>query len=61
MWRATIFTLFPEMFPGPLGGSLSGEALSRDIWALNVQDIRAQGLAGIVPWMTPRRAAALAW
>ena len=44
MWRATIFTLFPEMFPGPLGVSLSGEALSRDIWALNVQDIRAQGL-----------------
>ena len=44
MWRATIFTLFPEMFPGPLGGSLSGEALSRDIWVLSVQDIRAQGL-----------------
>jgi tRNA (guanine37-N1)-methyltransferase len=44
MWRATIFTLFPEMFPGPLGVSLSGEALSRDIWALSVQDIRAQGL-----------------
>jgi tRNA (guanine37-N1)-methyltransferase len=44
MWRATIFTLFPEMFPGPLGGSLSGEALSRDIWALSIQDIRANGL-----------------
>jgi tRNA (guanine37-N1)-methyltransferase len=44
MWRATIFTLFPEMFPGPLGVSLSGEALVRDIWALSVQDIRANGL-----------------
>src|SRR5450631_2206551 len=44
MWRATVFTLFPEMFPGPLGLSLSGEALSRDIWALSVQDIRAHGL-----------------
>ncbi len=44
MWRATIFTLFPEMFPGPLGASLSGEALSGEIWALNVQDIRAKGL-----------------
>ncbi|MGH6847783.1 MAG: tRNA (guanosine(37)-N1)-methyltransferase TrmD [Methylocella sp.] len=43
MWRATVFTLFPEMFPGPLGVSLSGEALSRDIWALSVQDIRAHG------------------
>src|SRR5450759_359868 len=44
MWRATVFTLFPEMFPGPLGLSLSGEALSRDIWALGVRDIRANGL-----------------
>ncbi|HUI19924.1 MAG TPA: tRNA (guanosine(37)-N1)-methyltransferase TrmD [Methylocella sp.] len=44
MWQATIFTLLPEMFPGPLGASLSGEALSRDIWALNVRDIRASGL-----------------
>jgi len=44
MWQATVFTLFPEMFPGPLRVSLSGEALSRGIWALNVQDIRAHGL-----------------
>ena len=43
MWRATVFTLFPEMFPGPLGISLAGEGLARDIWALNVQDIRAHG------------------
>ena len=32
------------MFPGPLGLSLSGEALSRDIWALVTHDIRANGL-----------------
>jgi tRNA (guanine37-N1)-methyltransferase len=44
MWRAAIFTLFPEMFPGPLGVSLAGEALSREIWALEIYDIRAQGL-----------------
>jgi tRNA (guanine37-N1)-methyltransferase len=44
MWRATIFTLFPEMFPGPLGLSLAGDALHRGIWALETHDIRAQGL-----------------
>jgi tRNA (guanine37-N1)-methyltransferase len=44
MWRATIFTLFPEMFPGPLGLSLAGEALKRDIWQLDPIDIRAHGL-----------------
>jgi tRNA (guanine37-N1)-methyltransferase len=43
-WRATIFTLFPEMFPGPLGLSLAGEALKRDIWQLDPIDIRAHGL-----------------
>jgi tRNA (guanine37-N1)-methyltransferase len=43
MWRATIFTLFPEMFPGPLGVSLAGEALARDLWSIEAQDIRAQG------------------
>jgi tRNA (guanine37-N1)-methyltransferase len=40
-WRATILTLFPEMFPGPLGVSLSGKALASDIWALEARDIRA--------------------
>lgn len=44
MWRATIFTLFPEMFPGPLGVSLAGEALASGIWALETRDIRAHGL-----------------
>jgi tRNA (guanine37-N1)-methyltransferase len=44
MWRATVLTLFPEMFPGPLGLSLSGEALARKIWSLETRDIRAHGL-----------------
>jgi tRNA (guanine37-N1)-methyltransferase len=40
MWRATVLTLFPEMFPGPLGVSLAGRALASGIWALEVRDIR---------------------
>jgi tRNA (guanine37-N1)-methyltransferase len=44
MWRATVFTLFPEMFPGPLGTSLAGEALARGLWSFEAHDIRAQGL-----------------
>ena len=44
MWRATVLTLFPEMFPGPLGLSLAGDALSRGVWALETQQIREHGL-----------------
>jgi len=40
-WRATVLTLFPEMFPGPLGASLAGKALARGIWNLDARDIRA--------------------
>ena len=40
MWRATVLTLFPEMFPGPLGISLAGKALAAGIWALEARDIR---------------------
>src|SRR5580765_4746068 len=39
-WRATILTLFPEMFPGPLGVSLAGKALASDLWELEARDIR---------------------
>jgi tRNA (guanine37-N1)-methyltransferase len=39
-WRATVLTLFPEMFPGPLGVSLAGKALSSGLWALEARDIR---------------------
>ncbi len=39
-WTARVLTLFPEMFPGPLGASLSGKALESGIWALETVDIR---------------------
>jgi tRNA (guanine37-N1)-methyltransferase len=39
-WRATVLTLFPEMFPGPLGVSLAGRALASGLWALEACDIR---------------------
>ncbi len=38
-WRATVLTLFPEMFPGPLGVSLAGRALGEE-WTLDTRDIR---------------------
>ena len=41
IWRATVLTLFPEMFPGPLGISLAGRALASGLWALEARDIRA--------------------
>ena len=39
-FAATILTLFPEMFPGPLGVSLAGKALAGGAWSLDVRDIR---------------------
>lgn len=42
-WRATVLTLYPEMFPGPLGLSLSGDALARGLWALDLKNIRDHG------------------
>jgi tRNA (guanine37-N1)-methyltransferase len=44
MWSATVLTLFPAMFPGPLGLSLAGDALARGAWSLQTHDIREQGL-----------------
>jgi len=44
MFAATVLTLFPEMFPGPLGLSLAGEALKRGLWSLAARDIREHGL-----------------
>jgi tRNA (guanine37-N1)-methyltransferase len=40
MWRASVLTIFPEMFPGPLGLSLAGKALASKVWSLDVVDIR---------------------
>jgi tRNA (guanine37-N1)-methyltransferase len=39
-WKATVLTLFPEMFPGPLGFSLAGKALTEGTWQLDAIDIR---------------------
>jgi len=44
MFACTILTLFPAMFPGPLGQSLAGEALARALWSLEARDIREQGI-----------------
>ena len=43
-WRATVLTLFPEMFPGALGVSLVGTALSSGTWALDTVQIRDFGI-----------------
>jgi tRNA (guanine37-N1)-methyltransferase len=40
VWRATALTIFPEMFPGPLGESLAGRALKEGLWELEAVDIR---------------------
>jgi len=39
-WTATVLTLYPEMFPGPLGASLAGRACAEGRWALDVRNIR---------------------
>ena len=44
MWAATVFTLYPDMFPGPAGMSLSGDALARGLWSLQTINIRDHGL-----------------
>ena len=43
-WSADVLTLYPEMFPGPLGKSLSGKALKKGIWSLNIHDLKEYGL-----------------
>ena len=40
MWRASILTIFPDMFPGPLAASLAGKALASGVWSLDTHDIR---------------------
>jgi tRNA (guanine37-N1)-methyltransferase len=44
MFACTVLTLFPAMFPGPLGQSLAGDALARGLWSLEARDIREHGL-----------------
>jgi tRNA (guanine37-N1)-methyltransferase len=40
MWRASVLTIFPDIFPGPLGASLAGKARDKGIWALDSVDLR---------------------
>ena len=40
MWKARVFTLYPEIFPGPLNKGLYGKALKKKIWDLEVVNIR---------------------
>lgn len=44
LWTASVLTIFPEMFPGPLGQSLAGKALSDGLWRLDVTDIKTFGI-----------------
>ena len=41
MWRASVLSILPDIFPGPLGASLAGKALTAGAWSLDVVDIRA--------------------
>lgn len=43
-FRATVLTLYPDMFPGALGMSLAGEGLARGLWSLEARNIRDHGL-----------------
>src|SRR3978361_235098 len=43
-WSATVLTLFPDMVAGPLGVSLLGKAREKNLWSLEVRDIREHGL-----------------
>jgi tRNA (guanine37-N1)-methyltransferase len=43
-WRATVLTLFPEVFPGPLGASLARRGLRDGLWQLDALDMRAFGI-----------------
>lgn len=44
VWQAHVLTLFPELFPGVLGASLTGRALKEGQWQLKAHDLRAHGL-----------------
>lgn len=44
LWQAHIITLFPELFPGVLGASLTGRALKEGQWQLHTHDLRSHGL-----------------
>ncbi len=60
-WRATVLTLFPDMFPGPLGASLAGRALANGIWRSTRTTSAPPASAVTAAWTTRRSAAAPGW
>ena len=60
-WTATVLTIFPEMFPGPLGHSLAGRALGAGLWRLVTVDIRAMPATSTAPSTMRPSAAGRAW
>ncbi len=44
MWTVRVFTLYPELFPGPLGSGLYKKSLEKKLWSLEVVDIRDYAL-----------------
>ncbi len=44
VWQARVITLFPELFPGVLGASLTGKALQDGLWQLHTHDLRRFGI-----------------
>lgn len=61
LWRVTVLSIFPEMFPGPLGHSLAGKALESGIGAWKQWTFAVSQAINTAPWTTPPLAAAPAW
>ena len=51
-WRASVLTLFPEMFPGPLAHSLAGRALANGLWSLQARTSATSPPTGTARWTT---------
>ena len=45
-WQSKVLTLFPEIFPGPLGMSLAGQAIKKKLWSLETLNLRDYGIDG---------------
>ena len=45
-WKSKVLTLFPEIFPGPLGISLAGQAIKKNLWSLETLNLRDYGIDG---------------
>ena len=60
-WHASVLTLFPEMFPGPLGQSLAGRALRDGRWTIDSWTSAASPAINTAPSTTRPSAAGRAW